>query len=332
MAYQSAEPSIYDLIHDLRENHKQFRARRGRPCPCCSSPDWCIHNEFICFCKRSGGVGAELDRDNRPIEAGEFGFVHRIGAASADFLAAANSRRADWKAGIRSPDDFDETDEEKDRRWRKDLARWHDGRTKLPDLAAKLGVTVKSLEVIDATWNGSCWIFPERNGRGQVTALKTRSTSGEKLMIPGSRPGITYPPNIREATEIFIVEGASDVAACLTMGVPAIGRPNNCTGSALIADLLKGWPGLPIVVGENDWREPKPIPGVRHDPACKFCQRCWPGKWGAEKVAGELRKAGLPKATVWMPPLPRKDVREWLLYNPQSKRRDVLDAFQFGIP
>lgn len=101
----------------------------------------------------------------------------------------------------------------------------------------------------------------------------------------------------------MIVEGASDVAALTTHGFAAMGRPSNIGGVKIIASYLdrRARDRNVLVVGEND-RKPGRCPKN-----CEGCSNCWPGRYGAERVATEL---GVPWACV---PKPFKDVRQWSL-------------------
>lgn len=108
----------------------------------------------------------------------------------------------------------------------------------------------------------------------------------------------------------------TDVAACLTMGLGAIGRPNNSGGGKQIRELLTfvKWRGPLIVIGEHDRKNHDTLSDMtreKHNPRCSCCPLCYPGKWGALQVAKQL--AGLGAISVKFPP--GKDTREWLKEN-----------------
>jgi hypothetical protein len=155
------------------------------------------------------------------------------------------------------------------------------------------------------------WLFPERDGGGRIIGLLRRYLNGRKRQVAHTRRGLIYDPDrVPGAGElVLVVEGASDVAAGLTVGLCVVGRPNNLGGVEDLARLLGGVArqGAQVVVlGEND-RKPSGV---------------WPGKEGAEHVASELAAAwGLPVGWA-LPPEGVKDLRKWtakLNVNPRNK-------------
>jgi hypothetical protein len=180
-------------------------------------------------------------------------------------------------------------------------------------LAGDLGVDEAALAALHCGWiqEKGVWTFPERDATGAVVGISTRlaapirSSDGKvtsKKMITGSHHGLFYDPEAWAAGEgpILLVEGASDTAAALTMGLAAVGRPSNTAGVRDLTILLRDLPaGRPIVVvGENDDR----------DGIC-------PGRNGAILTATRLaEKLGRP--VLWaMPPAGAKDTREYLRAN-----------------
>jgi hypothetical protein len=96
---------------------------------------------------------------------------------------------------------------------------------------------------------------------------------------------------------VLIVEGHSDVAAALTVGLAAVGRPNNVGGVEYLAPLLADFAkqgGEVIVLGENDRRQ-RPDGEWIH-----------PGLEGAEKVTREVADTWR-RSIGWT--LPPKEVR-----------------------
>ncbi len=125
-----------------------------------------------------------------------------------------------------------------------------------------------------------CWTFPEVDGTGAVVAINCRYRNGEKKVWKGGRhrDGLTIPDGLEidAATPLLIAEGASCVLAGTALGLCIIGRPNNVGGADALTVFLQRLPENRrppvIVLGEFDAK-----------PDGK-----WPGKEGAEKVAGEL--------------------------------------------
>lgn len=173
---------------------------------------------------------------------------------------------------------------------------------RLTGLAGQLGVSPAALRAIGCGWHESqqCFTFPERDGDGNVIGVATRGLDRRKGFLPGGQRGLTVPGGLDDRPDpLLIVEGATDVAACLTHGIAAVGRPNHSGGVDHLATLIQERPvGRDvIVVGEND---------------AKAKDGSWPGRVGAIKVATELTRR-LGREIKWaMPPDKVKDVREWL--------------------
>jgi len=132
-----------------------------------------------------------------------------------------------------------------------------------------------------------------------VIGIGTRHLDGRKLFIPGGRRGLIYAPDWQQSDgPVLLVEGLSDTAAAMSMGLSAIGRPSATGGVDLLADLLKDTPDQRsiIVLGEND---PK-------------ADGSWPGREGAVSVATKLAEK-LRRPIGWaLPPDEAKDLRAWL--------------------
>lgn len=171
---------------------------------------------------------------------------------------------------------------------------------KLEELSEELGVTAASLVAIGAGWSEEqyCYTFPECAADGTVIGILRRDSKDKKAMAGGQR-GLCIPANFDKSTgPILVPEGPSDVAACLSMGLYAIGRPAAIGGVQHLLGLLKpvSVDRPIIVVGEMDAKSS----GI------------WPGRDAAEKVAKELA-AGLGREVWWaLPPDQAKDTRIWL--------------------
>lgn len=181
-------------------------------------------------------------------------------------------------------------------------------------LAANLGVLPASLRALHIGWatrqrlrdlgaGGSGWAakfpdgayaFPERDASGGVIGIAFRAADGRKGAPGQGRRGLVFPVSGRPAGPILVVEGVSDVAACLSVGVAAIGRPSNSGGSNLLAD----WRDHEqiVIVGEND-----------RDKSGR-----WPGLDGATSVAGKAGRAWGRRVRVVLPPDGYKDVRAFI--------------------
>jgi putative DNA primase/helicase len=92
---------------------------------------------------------------------------------------------------------------------------------------------------------------------------------------------------------VIIVEGATDTAAVLGLGLVAVGRPSATGGLTTLANLVRG--RRVVIFGEND----KKLDGF------------WPGKHGAEKTHKAIEGVCANPRIVF-PPGEYKDVRAWI--------------------
>ena len=120
------------------------------------------------------------------------------------------------------------TGEEVHRKWR----RWWLQDTDHDTLAAGLGVTGPSLMRLGLAWAWphEAWAFPMFDAQGEPCGLRLRNEAGDKWALKGSRQGIFIADAwIDPPADIVVVEGPTDAAAALDLGLYAIGRPS-CTG------------------------------------------------------------------------------------------------------
>lgn len=291
------------------------------PCPACGKPDWCAWSPDGQFlkCERSAAAtsGYALVK---PKDAG--GLFKRAGAAGGNGL----HRAARPKPATAAASEFDVRTPS--RPTKIDLAaeagRFCEAIKSRPELLAELaenlGVLPSALEAIGIGWAsvddlrrlkaggdgwdrdypGGAYSFPERDGSGRTIGVSFRATDGRKgsaAAAVGSHRGLTVPAGLHKTPKgspILIVEGQSDCAALLTLGLAAVGRPSNSGGAELLAKLLEG--RSVFIVGENDAKD----------------GGAWPGRDGAKSVA--VRIAGRwGKPVKWtLPPEDTKDVRSWL--------------------
>jgi len=184
--------------------------------------------------------------------------------------------------------------------------------TSIDTLARQLGVSVQSLEAIEAAWvsaenirkfdadyksNDGAWTFPMKNGMGETVGFRTRYSNGNKLALKGSQGGL-FIPDIEPEDIAYLPEGPTDTAALLTMGFYAIGRPSCNSGTEFLRQALKRLKIYRVVViADNDEEKTRPN-GTK-----------WrPGLDGARKLKKDL---GL-MSVLWMPPNPVKDARSLL--------------------
>ena len=290
---------------------------RSDPCEICGGTDNCTRSKdrnFI-WC---GRVSEGSIRQNK---GGQFLHRHSYRPEAIDWLRS-NPQTA---CVVKSQSHTDQVKSSID--WEK---RAHDAYTHLnaglmrSELSKALGVGIEALEQLGVGWLGKArgWSVPERDASGKVIGINRRLLDGKKRREQGSQSGLTFDPKrwleCEDNSDIYLIEGASDTAAMMTMKLSAVGRPSNLAGVQLLGELLKDVPNHRriVVVGERD-RKPhgdlQPATRSKHNPNCEKCAVCWPGWFGAIRTAEKL--ALNLNRTVWwtLPPEGSKDLREWLL-------------------
>lgn len=180
---------------------------------------------------------------------------------------------------------------------------WLDG------LSLSIGASMEALERLEPAWDArhQAFAFPMRDGDGRIVGIRLRNQEGRKWAVSGSKAGLFYPADLQlgEFRDIVILEGPTDTAAALTLGLPAVGRPS-CNS------------------GEEDLRRLVSRLGVRqvtivadHDEAKSRANDSsyWrPGTIGAAKLAQDLKRM----YRIVTPP--DKDFRQWAI-NSQLDRQ-----------
>lgn len=278
-----------------------LRVSHDRPCPVCEKHDWCLvaadGSAAMCARVQEGSVK----------KAGEAGWLHII-----DPNVARPAKQQSFPQPARKPL----------RNWSNQLARYESERgSALDQLSVQLGVSRESLERIHTGYDSfkKWWTFPERDADGKVIGILRRDHSGEKKRLAGSRCGLCYPFDWKQTPgPILLVEGPSDTATVLTMGLCGIGRPSNNSGADLLIGLLETVPldRAIIVIGERDQKS----------------NGTWPGRSGAISTASQIAES-LERAIAWsMPPDDAKDTRAWLQSIPQTLPiARVADLFLSGL-
>ena len=207
-------------------------------------------------------------------------------------------------------------------------------------LATTLGVDDEALKALDVRFNPfeECWSFPMRDDEGKIVGLRFRELGGsKKWSAKGSKDGLFFgtqmlshtqnfdrigvattvaslpTPQLDSVevsapitnhqtpiTELVIVEGPSDTAAAMSLGLSVVGRSSCQTGAALLRALIRRVrPQVVTIVADND------APGIK----------------GAELLAGQLVGCQSPctdyeprlPVRVLVVPHPYKDLRAWYL-------------------
>jgi hypothetical protein len=178
-------------------------------------------------------------------------------------------------------------------------------RDSLRTLARQLGVAPDSLRKLGVGWReeDESWTTPEYDGQGRVIGILRRFADGEKKAMAGSQRGIYLPRGWQEEDgTIYVPEGPTDVAALLTLGLRAIGRPSSQGGLEHLAELFADTDDEILddeilIVGDND----------------KKADGRWPGREGARTLAAALARELGGRVRWTMPPNECKDIREWLI-------------------
>ncbi len=193
---------------------------------------------------------------------------------------------------------------------------------KRQELATALGVDAEALHRLGVGWT-HChgWTFPERDATGRVIGINCRSATGKKKRRNGCKIGLTFDPDhwfesTVDPSRVYLVEGGSDTAVLMSHGMSVVGRPNNLAGVKLLGELLKAVPPerVIVVMGENDKRSHEELSATQqrgHKLDCSGCSKCWPGWFGATRIAEQLALI-LGREIAWvLPPDGAKDVRDW---------------------
>jgi len=277
------------------QQSKWVEVSRREPCPICGKPDYCTRS--------TDGQVVKCMRVESDHAIASGGWLHKL----TDALPPAPApkpiqKKRDWTAECRR------------------MYRHQSAKRKRVALAKSLGVSVLSLDLlrVGIGWdqhNGhefSSW--PSRDHTGMCIGYVRRYDDGTKRTNRGGSTGLFYAANwFLHSGPILVVEGGSDVAACISHDLCAIGRPNNVYGARWIRRMLRAHASdrTVVVVGERDAKPEKRGTVSQCPPNCRGCAFCWPGLFGMQKVARELRCAHLQCAELMVPP-PYKDMREFL--------------------
>jgi hypothetical protein len=255
-----------------RSRDSFLRVTRGKPCPVCQKPDWCLVAR-----DGSAAVCTRVESPKRIGKEEHAGWLHVL--------------RFDRQ---RSPQQFTLSTPEPHPGERIDWAQMTADFTAaltadaLSSLSVSLGVSVDSLRRLSVGWCARKWAysFPMSDTRGKPIGIRLRSQCGFKFAVKGSKQGL-FLPDLTGSEPLLVAEGPSDCAALLDWGFDAVGRPSCTGGVRLLVDLVKARrPRQMAVVADNDA----------------------PGQAGAERLTNILA-AYVPMVRMVTPPA--KDAREW---------------------
>lgn len=262
------------------------RVTRGNKCPICEGDTWCLIGTSVIICMR------KVSQRTKTFKGGEMGYIHphpdptkrRVyDPPKARKAPQVNVRRVfdDWKRAYPNPC--------------------------IKELAANLGVSFESLMAMEchrAGYSSPTWGFPMFDGYGNRIGIRLRNLEGRKWAVTGSQAGI-FIPNTRPEPRMFVVEGPTDTAAALTIGLYAVGRPSCSGGVPHIVDHVKRVKVKEVViVSDND------TPGIR----------------GATDLQHWL---AVPSCILL---LPTKDIREFIKFGDKSTIDSMIKQLVWTQP
>ena len=246
-----------------------LRVTKKNPCPVCGKPDWCGVS--------ADGTMAICMRRPSPHPARNGGSLHILSDPIPKYSLPPPSPPRKPKIAV--------------------LYFWEKWRRKtdpyeLEDFADALGVDACALDRIGAARARNAWVFPMRNGAGQIVGIRFRGDDGGKWALRGSAEGLFFDATAPDDRTAIICEGPTDTAAVMTLGYYAVGRPS-CRGAVQhTKDLLKRQHiKRAVIVSDND--EIDPHTGRR------------PGQSGAAALAAQL--SGILTKIITPP---AKDIRQ----------------------
>ena len=270
---------------------------KKEPCPICHKTDWCnLSNDgAVCICHRV--ESSYLARSGS-------GWIHRLRDVEKKVKVRGEKWRVASLQAARTPLLHSILDFGR-------VHRGYEGDAVLVEgLATTLGVDDEALKALDVRFNPfeECWSFPMRDDEGKIVGLRFRELGGsKKWSAKGSKDGLFYATNgfaredaSKSGRELVIVEGPSDTAAAMSLGLPVVGRSSCQTGAAHLRALIRrARPRVVTLVADNDG------PGIK----------------GAELLAGQLVGCQSPctdyeprlPVRVLVVPHPYKDLRAWYL-------------------
>lgn len=254
-------------------------ASKAKPCPICGKPDWCSFGEFMMKCQRV--------QSNRECSRG--GWLHFYPDSSyvpkpVNIPPRPPTPPQDFKSMLQRMRDLTST-------------------ANYEKLSDKLGVKVESLIELDAAWSRahSAWAFPMRNPQREIVGIRLRNYDGDKWAVTGSKQGLFIPRGVPFVEPAVIVEGPTDAAAALSIGLYPIGRAScNCGADDINGYLSSLQVRRVVIVADNDDKDNGQRPGID----------------GAKRLQEKLKA----KSCIWL--TAEKDLRQFV--NHGGTKEEVL--------
>lgn len=255
---------------------------RRLPCPICDHTDWCGITD-------DGGAVRCMRVQSGHESNG--GYIHRVGETLAERVKVERKAVPDYPK--MTPDQVAGL-----------LAGWGKSTTDTmrAELALVLGVSLDSLRRLGAVWSGlyQAWAFPMSDPDGVPVGIRLRKMDGSKWSVRGSTEGQFIPAGLSDRSTLYIVEGPTDTAALLTLGLDGMGRPSCCGAVAQTVEYLRIRPRRDVVViGDKDEAKTRPDGSI-----------WFPGQEGAAKLCDAIQP--VTRSLKLMYPLAFKDTRKWV--------------------
>jgi len=97
--------------------------------------------------------------------------------------------------------------------------------------------------------------FPMYDHTKKIIGIRLRTVNGQKWCIPGSKNGLFLGDTTNPDMDLeygFIVEGSTNVAALMSIGIKSVGRPSNTAGLDMLIQYLKPTKRLLVICRDND--------------------------------------------------------------------------------
>lgn len=255
-------------------NAKWIRVSKKRRCEICDHGDWCTYSPDL------GLVLCMRVESMRPSSNSMGGWIHKVSDPRPSFTTPVRVAIKEAPLDLQTLW----------RRWLTETDIHH-----LDGFAMSLGVDTDALRSIGCAWNGRAWAFPMKDANGKMIGIRLRSESGDKWAVRGSHQGLFFADS-QEAKTVYLVEGPTDCAAALSLGLNAFGRPACLGQEQMILDYVRSvHANRVVIVSDND------EPGLR----------------GAEKLQNQLSVM----SCMWVPPA--KDLREFVS---RGGTRSLIDS------
>lgn len=230
---------------------KWYRVNKKHPCRICGRPDWCTYQDGADCCMR---VESDV-----PMKNG--GWLHRSDGAASRYVPP---RRAIQEVKVDLSGLWG--------RWSRETD-FH----QVDGLAMSLGVDAESLRLIGCARSDRAWAFPMKSAGSELIGIRLRDDTGRKWAVKGSRQGLFLSEFGCEPVA-YVVEGPTDAAAALTIGLSVIGRPSclGCEGE-ILSYVQRQKVRRVVIVTDNDeagLRGATKLQNVLTIPSCIYVPPC----------------------------------------------------------